>query len=214
VQYGGCLIETDADAYLAEKYLGHILRYLKCPVSNPDPGGCNTGSPRYPNLWQVFLTTRTYGGYAKNPDPPASEPSAGCLSPEPYSYETAFAIQRAIRAQIDGTTTDYVGDVRYPSSAPWFDWGPYLWANPNQFSVNGLAWCNGESGNTCQSTRDFRYGDLTQGYTQFWGDFTHPSYQGQKKVADELLKFIRGGTSGITGPQHFISDWVTWALSE
>ena len=213
-----------ADAYLAELYLGHILRYLKCATTNPDQGGCNTNNPRYPNLWQVFLTTRTYGGYAVNPTPPTTEPYAGCLSPEPYSYETAFAIQRIITAQIrqtvpiTGPTDPYSGPVDY-TTTPWVDWGPYLWADSTTPAANGLYWCDPSTpSDLCtlfNDTGDFRFGDPSGGTfsQQFWGDHTHPSYQGQLKVANELVKFLKGGTPGITGPQHFISDWVTWALS-
>lgn len=89
-----------------------------------DANGNSTGNPRYPYLEQVFLTSRIYGGYA-NGQPTTSQ---HCLMPEPYAYEYGFAIQRTIVAQINRTTNDYVGDVRYPESAPWVDWGPYIWA--------------------------------------------------------------------------------------
>jgi hypothetical protein len=226
VKYGGCSGESGADAYAAETNLGHILRYLKCSTTNPDDGGCNTGFPRYPNLQQVFLTIRTYGGYAVNPTPPTTEPYAGCLSPEPYAYETGFAIQRIITAQIrqtvpiTGPTDPYSGPLDY-NTAPWVDWGPYLWADTTTAAANGLFWCDTINATDFNCLRtldegDFRFGDPSGGTfsQQFWGDHTHPNYQGEKKVANELLKFIQGGTPGITGPQHFISDWVTWTLTQ
>ncbi|HZQ69849.1 MAG TPA: hypothetical protein VFA68_15100 [Terriglobales bacterium] len=66
------------DAYVSEQYMGNILRYLKC---------CSavTQLPRYPNLHQVFISSRIYGGYAQNPPTGGTN---GCLSPEPYAYQT------------------------------------------------------------------------------------------------------------------------------
>lgn len=197
--------ESAADAYLAETYLGNILRYLKC--CKKDPFGQPAG-PRYPNLQQVFITSRIYGGYAVNP-PGGTD---GCLSPEPFAYEEGFTVQRAIVDQIDSVTNDYAGDVRYPQSAPWFDWGPYLWASgPNISQSTGLFWCDTTTNHSlysqCSTTiSDFRYGDLTYGYSGFWGDHTHPTYTATQKVAGQLVKFIQGT---LPAPQTYISDWVT-----
>lgn len=67
---------TEPDAYTAERYLGNIVRYLKCCKAD--------GNTRYPNLRQVFITSRTYGGYAKNTGSQGGA-TAGCTSPEPYA---------------------------------------------------------------------------------------------------------------------------------
>jgi len=58
---------------------------------------------RFPNLRLVFLSSRTYGGYATTR-----------LNPEPYAYEGAFAVRDLIRTQ--------------PAEGPVLLWGPYLWA--------------------------------------------------------------------------------------
>ena len=84
------------DAYESQIYIGNILRYLKC--CKLDPYGMPGTFPRYPNLKQVFITSRTYGGYANGTE-------HGCLMPEPFAYEEGFAVQRSIVAQIDRTTT-------------------------------------------------------------------------------------------------------------
>jgi hypothetical protein len=184
------------DAYQSEIYLGDILRYLKCCTL--DQNHHSTGNPRYPNLQQVFVTSRIYGGYANGQ--PAGH---NCLMPEPFAYEEGFAVQRAIVAQIDRTTSDYAGDVRYPESAPWFDWGPYLWASgetPRNFDQ--LVWCNGQPDNICRGNRDVRYGDLANP-NAFWGDFTHPAAHGLQQVASQLVQFVSGPTVS-----PFVSGWI------
>ena len=185
------------DAYESQIYIGNILRYLKC--CKLDPYGMPGTFARYPNLKQVFITSRTYGGYANGTD-------HGCLMPEPFAYEEGIAVQRSIVAQIDRTTTDYVGDVRYPEKTPWFDWGPYLWASGATLNSAGIRWCNGQPDpSPCNGEFDFRYGDLDAGYEQYWGDRTHPTADAAKKVADQLVKFISGQ---LPQPQLHISDWV------
>jgi hypothetical protein len=196
------------DVYVSEGYMGNIVRYLKCCKAGP-PGSLQ---PRYPNLHQVFITSRIYGGYAKNAQPGYGGETAGCLSPEPFAYEEGFAVQRLIVAQIKQTnnisSSDlYSGIVDY-NNAPWIDWGPYLWASGNVPRSDLLYWCN-NNGGLCASVRDTRYGDLLKP-NQYWGDFTHPSTKGAEKVANELVKFIQGQ---LPAPQTHISDWVTpWLI--
>jgi hypothetical protein len=159
-------------------------------------------------LKQVFLTSRIYGGYANNAFASSSSNIAQCLNPEPFSYELGFTIQRAIVDQIDGVTNDYAGDVRYPQSAPWFDWGPYLWASGETLNSVGIRWCNGQGDAFCASNqKDVRFGDSSQQST-YYGDWTHPTAQGQFKVANQLVNWITGQKSTL-GVQGFITDWVT-----
>jgi hypothetical protein len=118
---------------------------------------------RYPNLRQVFISSRIYAGYATT-----------TLNPEPYAYESGFAVKWVIRAQIEqdrqGTIVDArAGDLRYPAASPWLAWGPYLWADGLNARPDGLIW---------------QRADLQ-------ADGTHPSASGQQKVGAMLLAFFR-----------------------
>jgi hypothetical protein len=189
-------ITDTPDAYQSEIYLGDILRYLKCCTL--DANHHSTGIPRYPNLKQVFVTSRIYGGYANG------NAVHTCLMTEPFAYEEGFGVQRLIVARIDRNISDYAGDVRYPESAPWVDWGPYLWASGTTARSDGLAWCNGQFLFQCHfGDRDVRYGDLAYP-TIYWGDFTHPALTGLQKVANQLVNFVSGSTVS-----PFVSGWIT-----
>jgi lysophospholipase L1-like esterase len=115
---------------------------------------------RYPNLQQVFLSSRIYAGYA-----------ASGLNPEPYAYESGLANRAAILAQIKeergGGIDARVGDVRL-AVAPWVAWGPYLWADGARPRSDGLTWLRED----------------------FESDGTHPSPRGIAKVANRLLAFF------------------------
>ena len=196
---------TQADAYTAETYLGDILRYLKCcentMYGNPVP------VPRYPNLKQVFITSRIYGGWANgNPN--------GCLNPEPFAYELGFSMQRAIVAQINQTanppiqgTDPYSGQLDY-TVTPWFDWAPYLWASGTSVSPGtGLNWCDWttRSNSHCGGDQgDVRFGDTDAGWTQYYGDQIHPTGWGTTKVAGQFLKWLQ---NNLPSSQQYLSDW-------
>ncbi len=146
---------TNADAFALETNLGKIVRALRV---------------RYPNLRQVYLSNRIYGGYANTAE-----------NPEPYAYETGFAVKWLIDAQIrqmknNGQVLDSrAGDLNYDSAAPWLAWGPDLWANGTVPRRDGLTW----------QRSDFK------------SDGTHPSVEsGVPKVGGLLLDFF--STSSTT----------------
>jgi hypothetical protein len=138
---------ANADAFFLLTDLGDIMRALKT---------------RYPNLQQVFLSSRIYGGYATSP-----------TNPEPYAYESGFAVKWLIQAQIDqaqsGVIDARAGDLDPNGVAPWVARGPYLWANGLNPRSDGLVW----------ELADF---DPADG--------THPSTLGETKVAQRLLDFF------------------------
>lgn len=141
------LPDPRADAYVLERRMGNIVRALKS---------------RYPNLQQVFLSSRIYAGYATS-----------SLNPEPYAYESGFAVKWLIEAQIrqaaSGTLDPIAGDLDPRSVAPWLAWGPYLWADGTHPRSDGLIW---------------ERNDLA-------ADGTHPSRSGEEKVGRLLLSFLK-----------------------
>lgn len=147
---------TSADAYALVEQIGNIVRALRV---------------RYPNLQLVFLSSRIYAGYAST-----------TLNPEPYAYESAFAVKWVIEAQIrqrrnGGTVVDARAGDLSQQVAPWIGWGAYLWADGMTPRSDGLTWARA---------------DLS-------GDGTHPSQSGQQKVGRLLLDFFK------TSP--FARDW-------
>ena len=73
---------------------------------------------RFPNLRLVYVSSRTYGGYAITH-----------LNPEPFAYESGFAAKWLVRDGIQGR----LGRV-------WVGWGPYLWTDGLQGRRDGLTW--------------------------------------------------------------------------
>jgi hypothetical protein len=147
------LPDANADAYLLERDMGNILRAIRV---------------RYPNARQVFFSSRIYAGYATT-----------TLNPEPYAYESGFAVKWVIEAQIRQRETGAIvdaraGDLAYDSVAPWAAWGPYLWAEGQYARSDGLTWVPAD----------------------FAADGTHPATPGRGKVGAALLAFFK--TSAFT----------------
>jgi hypothetical protein len=119
----------------------------------------NTAKRRYPNLRIAYVSSRTYGGYATTR-----------LNPEPYAYESAFAVSGLIQEQIKGKASLNFDAAKGEVRAPLLLWGPYLWAdgkNPRQ--ADGFFYVRED----------------------FAADGTHPSDSGRRKVAGLLLDFFK-----------------------
>lgn len=83
-------------------------------------------SRRFPNTRLVYLSSRTYGGYAKTP-----------LNPEPYAFESGYSVKWLIEEQLKGSSLNYDA-AKGPVTAPWLSWGPYLWANGTTKRADGF----------------------------------------------------------------------------
>ncbi len=91
------------------------------------------------------------------------------LNPEPHAYESGFAVKWLIADQIDGKPELNYDPGKGAVLSPWIAWGPYLWADGLKGRADGLIW---------------RREDLGP-------DGTHPSTAGRKKVAEQLLRFLK-----------------------
>jgi hypothetical protein len=131
------LPSPSADAYNLEREIGDIVRAAKT---------------RYPNLQLVFLTSRIYAGWATS-----------TLNPEPYAYESGFAVKWLIQAQVDQRRTAHVDPTAGnldDAAGPWVGWGPYLW-------------------------------DSTWPRSDYESDGTHPAQPAEQKVGHALLEFFK-----------------------
>jgi hypothetical protein len=115
---------------------------------------------RFPNLRVALLSSRTYAGWA----------GPNCGSPEPFAYETAFAVRWLIQSQMQGEGRLNFDPARGPVMAPVLIWGPYLWAcGDTPRKLDGLVW----------SQEDVA------------ADRMHPSPSGRQKVAELLLNSFK-----------------------
>jgi lysophospholipase L1-like esterase len=112
---------------------------------------------RYPNVRLAYLSSRIYAGYATT-----------TLNPEPYAYESGFAVRDVIAAQLNDPNLNF-DPARGSVRAPWLAWGPYLWADGLRPRSDGLTWACSDLGS----------------------DGTHPSEAGRRKVAEMLLSFVK-----------------------
>jgi hypothetical protein len=113
---------------------------------------------KLPNVKLCYMTSRIYAGYATT-----------TLNPEPYAYQSAFAVRSVVCAQIAGADSLNYDAGRGAVEAPWLSWGPYLWADGLKPRSDGMTW-------PC---------------ADFQQDGTHPDIQGSDVVADSLLAFFK-----------------------
>jgi Ca2+-binding EF-hand superfamily protein len=113
---------------------------------------------RFPNLRLAYNSSRIYGGYATT-----------ALNPEPYAYQSGFAVKWLIEKQIKGAPELNFDPAKGAVKAPWLAWGPYLWADGTKARTDGLTYVK----------------------TDLGPDGTHPGPSGRQKVAKLLLDFFK-----------------------
>lgn len=75
-------------------------------------------SRRFPNLRLVYVSSRTFGGYALT-----------SLNPEPAAYHGGYAVRWLIQDRIENRL-----------QSPWIGWGPYLWTDGAKGRLDGFTW--------------------------------------------------------------------------
>ncbi len=123
---------------------------------------------RFPNARLVYVSSRSYGGWAKVPPNRPQQKAPG--NSEPYSYETGFAVKWLIEQQLKGDKALNYDPKRGEVKASWLSWGPYLWANGETKRQDGFSF----------KPTDFRDNDRM-----------HHSEDGMKKTGTLLLHFFK-----------------------
>jgi hypothetical protein len=140
------LSSAGADAYALESDLAGAVRSIEV---------------RYPNVKEVFLSSRIYAGYATTTQ-----------DPEPYAYEGGFSVKWLVQAQINQMRTGVIdpiaGNLNENGVAPWIAWGPYTWADGPLPNSQGTFYLRND----------------------FEPDGTHPNFNGDTKVGNLLLNFF------------------------
>jgi hypothetical protein len=80
---------------------------------------------RYRKLQLIYVSSRTYGGYAIT-----------SVNPEPAAYHSGFAVRWLVEDRI-----------RNRIRGSWIGWGPYLWTDGERGRADGLTWM-------CDDVRD------------------------------------------------------------
>lgn len=98
------------------------------------------------------------------------------LSPEPAAFESGFSVKWMIEKQIEGDPALNYDPEQGEVNAPYLTWGPYLWIDGLNERSDGQVW-----------TQE----DLTR-------DCTHPSQQGNQKVAQMMMAFFKTDTTATS----------------
>lgn len=119
----------------------------------------------FPNAKLMYYSSRVYTGYSLG---------VSNQDPEPYAYESGFAVKWAIEDQLNGNAALNFDPTRGPVTAPWMAWGPYYWTNGLLGRADGLI-------ASCDDYRD---------------DGNHPSdIVGRVKESGILIDFFKSDTT-------------------
>lgn len=136
---------------------------------------------KFPNIKLCYNSSRIYGGYAST-----------TLNPEPYAYESGFAVKWFIESQINGDPNLNWNPANGPVLAPLLLWGPYLWAEGLTPRSDGLTWASNE----------------------FQSDGTHPNPLAEAKVGGMIASFLYSDPSAAGWWKHAADPGVNLATVE
>ena len=124
---------------------------------------------KFPNLQLLYFGSRIYAGDSNFMKKPPQDP-------EPYAYESGFAVKWTIEDQINGNPSLNYDPTKGLVMAPWMSWGAYTWANGLMPRADGMAW-------TCQ--------DLMP-------DGTHVNDpNGRQKEANLMMQFFKSDSTTV-----------------
>lgn len=143
------LKETDATLNPAQMKMMGLPGTYETPLHMGFPRGARTLQGElekivrimpgfYPNLKLVYVSSRSYGGWALREG-----------NREPWSYETGFSVKWLIEKQFQGDAALNFDPAKGKAVAPWLSWGPYLWANGERKRGDGFSF----------TTEDYREND-------------------------------------------------------
>jgi hypothetical protein len=121
---------------------------------------------RFPQVKLAYLSSRTYGGWAK----PRAD-GGGPGNSEPFSYESGFAAKWLIERQIQGDSALAFDATKGAVKSPWLSWAAYLWTNGKTPRGDGMFF-------------------VLDDYQE--KDRMHESPAGQRKVGRMLVDFFKG----------------------
>ncbi len=156
---------TPAQVQIAWIYLAYRDPVEPFPTSAKNLQGyiqtvLNTLQSKYPNIRIAYLTSREYAGY--------SMPNAS--NPEPYAYESAFAVRWLIEDQMNGAAELNFDPAKGEVKSPIIVWGPYTWADGLNPRSDGLTWARADFNDE---------------------DGMHPSDQGYSKLGNIMHDFFK-----------------------
>jgi hypothetical protein len=125
---------------------------------------CQNIKAKYANARICYVSSRIYAGYATT-----------TLNPEPFAYQSGFAVKWLIESQINGDPGLNWDPAAGPVTSPWIAWGPYPWADGLTPRSDGLTWA-------CH---------------EYSADGTHPGVLARFKVAAMLDGFLRTDTTSV-----------------
>lgn len=80
---------------------------------------------RYPNLFIIYLSSRTCAEFATSP-----------LNPEPIAFQGGFAVKWLVEEHITAAQADPAA----AAAAPWVAWGPYVWTDGLRGRADAFVW--------------------------------------------------------------------------